>query len=150
MAPIVHAEKPGPEMPPACCGAEEFPRRLVGIARLAANSPLAETQSELAGNGRNIFVLPVRLDSEPIAIRSGCRLNGRLIPYRGCEFACKYCYARYTHEYMELDGSEFEKERFFVKKDAAALLVQDMRKYSYESKSFRRSVPGSYCDWYGD
>jgi DNA repair photolyase len=55
-------------------------------------------------------------------------------PYRGCEFACKYCYARYTHEYMELDGSEFEK-KIFVKKDAAPLLVQDMRKYSYESKS---------------
>jgi DNA repair photolyase len=35
---------------------------------------------------------------------------------------------------MELDGSEFEK-KIFVKKDAAALLVRDMRKYSYESKS---------------
>ena len=23
-------------------------------------------------------------------------------PYRGCEFGCKYCYARYTHEFMEL------------------------------------------------
>jgi len=21
-------------------------------------------------------------------------------PYRGCEFGCRYCYARYTHEYM--------------------------------------------------
>src|SRR3954453_20788869 len=21
-------------------------------------------------------------------------------PYRGCEFACRYCYARYTHEFM--------------------------------------------------
>ena len=29
-------------------------------------------------------------------------------PYRGCEFACKYCYARYTHEFMELrDGLDF-------------------------------------------
>ena len=23
-------------------------------------------------------------------------------PYRGCEFACRYCYARYTHEFLEL------------------------------------------------
>jgi len=46
---------------------------------------------------------------------------------------------------MELDGSEFEK-KIFVKKDAAALLVQDMRKYSYESKKLRRRVPGAYCD----
>ena len=31
-------------------------------------------------------------------------------PYRGCEFACKYCYARYTHEFMELRAPE---EAFF-------------------------------------
>ena len=31
-------------------------------------------------------------------------------PYRGCEFACKYCYARYTHEYMELDGWRIREE----------------------------------------
>jgi DNA repair photolyase len=55
-------------------------------------------------------------------------------PYRGCEFACKYCYARYTHEYMELDGSEFEK-KIYVKKDAAPLLAWDVaHKYSYESE----------------
>src|SRR5208282_6720904 len=23
-------------------------------------------------------------------------------PYRGCEFGCVYCYARYTHEFLEL------------------------------------------------
>jgi len=54
-------------------------------------------------------------------------------PYRGCEFGCKYCFARYTHEYMELDPSEFEK-RIFVKKGADAYLPQEIaRKYSYES-----------------
>jgi DNA repair photolyase len=41
---------------------------------------------------------------------------------------------------MELDGSEFEK-KIFVKKDAAALLVQDMRKYSHESKSSGGTYP---------
>jgi DNA repair photolyase len=36
-------------------------------------------------------------------------------PYRGCEFACRYCYARYTHEFMELrDPEEFER-KIFVK-----------------------------------
>jgi DNA repair photolyase len=53
-------------------------------------------------------------------------------PYRGCEFACKYCYARYTHEYMELDGGEFER-KIFVKQNVAPLLAQDVaRKYSYQ------------------
>ena len=32
-------------------------------------------------------------------------------PYRGCEFGCKYCYARFTHEFMELrDTEQFERE----------------------------------------
>jgi DNA repair photolyase len=35
-------------------------------------------------------------------------------PYRGCEFGCRYCYARYTHEFMELDPAEFER-KIYVK-----------------------------------
>ncbi len=32
-------------------------------------------------------------------------------PYRGCEFGCKYCYARYAHEFMELrDPEDFERK----------------------------------------
>src|ERR1700687_3750011 len=106
--------------------------RLVGIARLAASSPPAETRRKSAEKPE-YFVLPVksilnRCDSKRVPF------EWTINPYRGCEFACKYCYARYTHEYMELDGAEFEK-KIFVKKDAAALLVQDMRKYSFASKS---------------
>jgi DNA repair photolyase len=49
-------------------------------------------------------------------------------PYRGCEFACKYCYARYTHEFMELrDGVDFER-KIFVKQQAAAHLHAELRK----------------------
>jgi DNA repair photolyase len=34
-------------------------------------------------------------------------------PYRGCEIGCKYCYARYTHEFMELrDPVDFETKIF--------------------------------------
>jgi DNA repair photolyase len=47
-------------------------------------------------------------------------------PYRGCEFGCKYCYARYTHEYMDLDGGEFER-KIFVKQDAGPLAARDLR-----------------------
>src|SRR6202030_160572 len=106
--------------------------RLVGIARLAANSPAGETQRSSAERPE-YFLLPVksilnRCDSKRVPF------EWTINPYRGCEFACKYCYARYTHEYMELDGSEFEK-KIFVKQDAAPLLVQDMRKYSFASKS---------------
>src|SRR2546430_8472778 len=38
--------------------------------------------------------------------RSGLPFTWTINPYRGCEFACRYCYARYTHEFMELRASE--------------------------------------------
>ena len=106
--------------------------RLVGIARLAASSPPAETRRKSLEKPE-YFVLPVksilnRCDSKRVPF------EWTINPYRGCEFACKYCYARYTHEYMELDGSEFEK-KIYVKKDAAPLLAWDVaHKYSYQSE----------------
>ncbi len=49
-------------------------------------------------------------------------------PYRGCEFACKYCYARYTHEFMEMrDGVDFER-KIYVKQRTAWLLRQELKK----------------------
>ena len=107
--------------------------RLVGMARLAAASPPAET-TRRSGERPQYFVLPVksilnRCDSERVPF------EWTVNPYRGCEFACKYCYARYTHEYMELDGSEFEK-KIYVKKDAGPLLAWDVaHKYSYQSEA---------------
>src|ERR1700682_4313462 len=104
---------------------------LVGIARLAAKSPPAESR-RTSSERPEYFLLPVksilnRCDSQRVPF------EWTINPYRGCEFGCHYCYARYTHEYMELDGGEFEK-KIFVKKDAAALLAWDVgHKYSYQS-----------------
>src|SRR6266702_1616946 len=107
--------------------------RLVGIARLAASSPPALTRRK-SEERPEYFVLPVksilnRCDSKRVPFEWTINI------YRGCEFACKYCYARYTHEYMELDGGEFEK-KIYVKKDAGPLLAWDVaRKYSYASEA---------------
>jgi DNA repair photolyase len=47
-------------------------------------------------------------------------------PFRGCEFACKYCYARYTHEYMGMEEAvEFER-RIYNKRDAARVLKEEL------------------------
>ncbi len=46
-------------------------------------------------------------------------------PYRGCEFACAYCYARYTHEFLGFEKwEEFEKKIFVKVKGVEALLGQ--------------------------
>jgi DNA repair photolyase len=112
---------------------------LVGIARLAAESRPTET-SRTSAERPQYFLLPVksilnRCDSQRVPF------EWTINPYRGCEFGCHYCYARYTHEYMEVDGGEFEK-KIFVKKDAAALLAWDVsHKYSYTSQASGGEYP---------
>jgi DNA repair photolyase len=95
--------------------------KLIGIARLAA-----EGESVRQGHDVEYFTLPVR------SLLNRCTsarmpFAWTINPYRGCEFACKYCYARYTHEFMEMrDGAEFE-QKIFIKQHAAELLRQELR-----------------------
>jgi DNA repair photolyase len=97
------------------------PDPLVGIARLASQG-----QSLRLGHDVEYFTLPAR------SLLNRCLSKRRLPfiwtinPYRGCEFACKYCYARYTHEFMEMrDGVDFER-KIYVKQQTAWLLRQDL------------------------
>jgi hypothetical protein len=95
--------------------------RLVGIARLASHS-------DTVGRGHEVeyFALPAK------SLLNRCTSTRMpfawtINPYRGCEFACKYCYARYTHEFMEMrDGIEFE-QKIYAKQHAADLLRQELR-----------------------
>jgi DNA repair photolyase len=99
----------------------DFGQKLVGIARLAS-----EGESLRLGHEVEYFTLPVR---SLLNRCTGVRMpfTWTINPYRGCEFACKYCYARYTHEFMELrDGVDFE-QKIFVKQHAADLLRQELR-----------------------
>jgi len=55
-----------------------------------------------------------------------------LNPYRGCEHACAYCYARPYHEYLGLSaGLDFET-RLFVKEDAPDLLRNELAAPKWE------------------
>jgi DNA repair photolyase len=91
---------------------------LVGIARLASQSELLEAKSRV-----QYFEIP----SRSILNRTKPNMPFRwtINPYRGCEFGCKYCYARYTHEFMEMDACEFE-DKIYAKSAAAQLLRQEL------------------------
>ena len=101
---------------------EEPPTPLVGIARLAADA-----ESVRLGHNVEYFTLEAR------SILNRCTaprmpFTWTINPYRGCEFACKYCYARYTHEFMEIrDNIEFER-KIFIKQQASWLLRRDLKK----------------------
>jgi DNA repair photolyase len=96
--------------------------QLVGIARLGA-------QGESLREGHNVeyFTLPAKSVLNRCNSRRGVPFEWTINPYRGCEFACKYCYARYTHEFMEMrDGIAFE-QKIYVKQHTAELLRQELR-----------------------
>jgi len=120
--PALHPDAGCRENPNAAPSPPGPPAGLVGIARLAASSLRAEEK-----RGTEYYLLPVRsvlnrCDSPRVPF------EWTVNPYRGCEFGCRYCYARYTHEYMELAPAEFEK-KIFVKQDAAALLARDIERH---------------------
>src|SRR5205807_3773269 len=93
---------------------------LVGIARLAARSDLLEAKRAV-----EYFEIPTR--SILNRTKPNMPFRWTINPYRGCEFGCKYCYARYTHEFMEMDASEFE-DKIYAKAAAAHLLRQELAK----------------------
>jgi DNA repair photolyase len=96
---------------------------LVGIARLAS-----EGESLREGHHVKYSTLPSRSLLNRCVSGRNLPFTWTINPYRGCEFGCRYCYARYTHEFMEMqDGMEFE-QKIYVKLQAADLLRRDLRK----------------------
>ncbi len=60
-------------------------------------------------------------------------------PYRGCEQGCIYCYARPTHEYLELSsGLDFET-KIFIKYNAAKLLEKELTSKNWKPQSVAMS-----------
>ena len=98
------------------------PSPLVGIARLAA-------EGEALSEGHQVEYLT--LENRSVLARCKSKrvpFQWMINPYRGCEFACKYCYARYTHEFMELrDGLDFER-KIYVKQHTAWILRQELKR----------------------
>jgi DNA repair photolyase len=106
----------------------------VGIARLAA-------EGESAGE-RKLVVFRTMAPRSVLNRTESKRMpwmTWTINPYRGCEFGCRYCYARYTHEFIhpQMEGGRqepgagsdpyelFERE-IFIKQHAAWLLRQEL------------------------
>jgi DNA repair photolyase len=101
--------------------------RLIGIARLASQG-----ESLREGHQVEYFTLPSRSLLNRCVSNRSMPFTWTINPYRGCEFGCKYCYARYTHEFMEMrDGVDFE-QKIYVKQHAAQLLRQELRRVKPE------------------
>lgn len=96
-------------------------RPLAPLARRAAHAPLEGT-----GCLTEYRPLPSRSILSKVNSARGMPFSYAINPYRGCEFACRYCYARYTHEFLELTPEDFERKIYF-KQNAAWLLEQELK-----------------------
>ena len=116
-----------------------LPNAPTGLARLAADATHADDGHLIefkAMHARSIM-------NHSVSKRMGW-IAWSINPYRGCEFGCKYCYARYTHEFLRPEpvaavpagthdvpqqawALAFERE-IYLKENAAWLLEQELRK----------------------
>src|ERR1700760_3210031 len=94
--------------------------RLIGIARLAS-----EGESLREGHNVEYFTLPNKSLLNRCASNRQMPFTWTINPYRGREFGCRYCYARYTHEFMEMEPADFE-DKIYAKASAAHLLRQEL------------------------
>ena len=124
-----------------------------GIARLAAEAEYAH-----GGHLVEFRAMKVRSLLNKSVSKRLPSLAYSINPYRGCEFGCRYCYARYTHEFMAprleenseasaaevtaegpvrmaslRDPEAFERQ-IFIKQNAAWLLEQELKKIDPEQE----------------
>ena len=112
--------------------------RLLGIARLAAQSTHTDD-----GHLIDFRSLQPRTILNRSISKRNLRHTWSINPFRGCEFGCKYCFARYTHEFLQPASittppkgtydipqqpwaRAFEHE-IYLKDNAAWLLEQELR-----------------------
>jgi DNA repair photolyase len=120
-----------------------LPTALTGLARMAAEAEHAED-----GHLIEFRTMQVRSILNRCVSKRLQWLAYSINPYRGCEFGCRYCYARYTHEFLapssavkksngypadQLRPDDFrDPEAFerviFLKQNAAWLLEQDLKR----------------------
>lgn len=78
---------------------------LIGIARQASEGELLAAKSRV-----EYRTLPTRKWLNRCQSKR-VDFTWTINPYRGCEYGCRYCYARFTHEFLELrDPYAFETE----------------------------------------
>lgn len=95
--------------------------QLAGIARLAA-------EGSLLGDKRRVEYrsLPTRkwlnrCDSRRVPFQWSVN------PYRGCEYGCKYCYARFTHEFLERREADAFETEIYAKDWNSAAFAEELK-----------------------
>ena len=97
----------------------------VGVTYEDGDAPPPSAMTLLEDHSRSILASN---DSPDVGFRWSVN------PYRGCSHACAYCYARPSHEYLDLGaGTDFDT-KIVVKREAATLLRDAFDKPSWRGE----------------
>jgi DNA repair photolyase len=97
-----------------------------GIAKLAREGRALEQKRRVEYRELPTRRLINRCESDRMPFR------WTINPYRGCEFGCGYCYARYTHEFMEFHDPQSFETKIFAKNFNSDLLFQELKRLPRE------------------
>jgi DNA repair photolyase len=105
----------------------ETPGTLPGLGSIAG-LVRSVTTPEFRGVTFHEVVSKSALNSVP---GTALPFNWTINPYRGCTHACRYCFARPTHKYLELDqGLDFDQQ-IVVKTNVAEVLRRELARPSW-------------------
>lgn len=96
--------------------------QLVGIARQAAEGSLLLDKRRVEYRSLPTRKWLNRCNSRRVPF------TWTLNPYRGCEYGCKYCYARFTHEFLERPGIDAFETEIYAKDFAEPAFRQELRR----------------------
>lgn len=117
----------------SCPASVPLPRSASNVTSTSAASGRARFNAE----AKRAAVTRATRDVEYRPLRASTILNENpndslpfhwtINPYRGCEFGCRYCYARFTHDYMDLKGRDDFERKIYVKMQAEKILRETLR-----------------------
>jgi DNA repair photolyase len=85
-------------------------------------------------SGMTFYEVQARSIVNRVPESSRMAFNWTINPYRGCQHACSYCFARNTHTYLDLDSGEDFNSRVVVKVNAAELLRKKLASPSWRGE----------------
>lgn len=82
----------------------------------------------LGGDGGDAVAVEIRARSiiNRVPGEASVPFRWTVNPYRGCSHACVYCFARRTHEYLDLDSGHDFDSKIMVKVNAGELLRREL------------------------
>jgi len=102
---------------------DEVPERGSGRAGLAAPGP-----EPVAAGTEDALAIEIRAKSIINRVPGAAQVpfSWTINPYRGCSHACRYCFARNTHTYLDLDSGHDFDSKIVVKVNAPELVRREL------------------------